>query len=175
MWRTGTLLHLALCARPAGGNNVPVASYVTLWKDQIAPWGLDPEANAGALNAWLGEVRAAGVSHVMISVSWTDVEPDEDRFTLTPVRKLVGKIVQANLQVMMVLDAYRAPSWLYKRYPDARPLADRLRPHTTNGRRHQGHQPWHEEHVGRHVPGLAHHVGAEWRGARAPRHSPRVE
>ena len=108
MWRTGTLLHLALCARPAGGNNVPVASYVTLWKDQIAPWGLDPEANAGALNAWLGEVRAAGVSHVMISVSWTDVEPDEDRFTLTPVRKLVGKIVQANLQVMMVLDAHKS-------------------------------------------------------------------
>jgi hypothetical protein len=29
MSRTGTLLHLALCARPAGGNNVPVASYVT--------------------------------------------------------------------------------------------------------------------------------------------------
>ena len=134
MWRTGTLLHLALCARPAGGNNVPVASYVTLWKDQIAPWGLDPEANPGALNAWLGEVRAAGVSHVMISVSWTDVEPDEGRFTLTPVRKLVGKIVQANLQVMMVLDAYRAPSWLYKRYPDARPLGGGPPGHPCNGR-----------------------------------------
>ena len=30
----------------------------------------------------------------------------------------------------------------------------------TQRRQHQAQQPWHEDHVGRHVPGLAHHVGA---------------
>jgi hypothetical protein len=44
-------------------------------------------------------------------------------------------------------------------------LACRLRPHTVNDRLHQGHQPLREERVGKAVPGLARHVGAEWRGA----------
>ena len=38
-------------------------------------------------------------------------------------------------------------------------------PSHTKGQRHQGHQPLREEHVGKAVPGLAHRVGAEWRGA----------
>ena len=36
---------------------------------------------------------------------------------------------------------------------------------TPNGRRHQGHQPLLEEHVGEAALGLAHRVGAEWREA----------
>ena len=57
------------------------------------------------------------------------------------------------------------PEWHRLRSQSPREVAYRLQPHTTNGRRHQAQQPWREEHVGRHVPGLVHHVGAEWRGA----------
>ena len=46
-------------------------------------------------------------------------------------------------------------------------VANRLRLHTTNGRRHQGLQPWHKERVGKlflDLPNMSL-VGAEWRGA----------
>ena len=50
-------------------------------------------------------------------------------------------------------------------------VAYRLRPHAPNHTKWSGasrpYQPLREERVGKAVPGLAHRVGAEWRGARA--------
>ena len=89
-------------------------TYVTLWKDQMKPWGLDPDANPDALSAWLSLARpgprGAGVSHVMISASWADVEPKEGAFDLAPLRRLIGKIGQKGLLSMVVLDAFRSVS-----------------------------------------------------------------
>ena len=46
-------------------------------------------------------------------------------------------------------------------------VAYRQRPHSASVRMHRDHQLLSEEHVGRAVPGLAHCVGPEWRGAHA--------
>ena len=101
----GLLLAASAVSRPAQ----PMLTYVTLWKDRMKPWGLDPDANPDALSAWL-EARGAGVSHVMISASWADVEPKEGAFDLAPLRRLIGKIGQKGLLSTVVLDTFRSVS-----------------------------------------------------------------
>ena len=126
----GLLLAASAVSRPAQ----PMLTYVTLWKDQMKPWGLDPDANPDALSAWLDQARGAGVSHVMISASWADVEPKEGAFDLAPLLRLIGKIGQKGLLSMVVLDAFRGPQWLFERHPDARPLGGGPPEHPCNKR-----------------------------------------
>ena len=78
---------------------------------------------------------------------------------------LAGPSLGRELRARALSHTAPVPAWHRLRSQSPREVAYRLQPHTTNGRRHQAQQPWREEHVGRHVPGLVHHVGAEWRGA----------
>ena len=98
-------------------ERAPLMSYVTLWDAQIAEWGFDKEP--ARLHRWLGDVRKAGIGHLVISVTWKDLEPDEGRFDFAAANRLVADICEADLRAVVVLDASGAraagdlaPAWL---------------------------------------------------------------
>lgn len=112
---------------PASG----LATYVTLWEPQIVQWNLNqPEE----LKTWLQLVREQGVDLLMFSVSWQSVEEQEGNYNFDSAFVRAQAALAAGLRVMVVLDAYRAPSWLFVKHPDARLVGGGPENHNCNMR-----------------------------------------
>ena len=77
-----SMLVMAMCSALPAAPGTNVRAYATLWSQQIARWELDPASHPGALAAWLGDVRDAGLDTFMFSVSWSEFEPSEGVWAL---------------------------------------------------------------------------------------------
>ena len=98
MMRLRAILAAIVCCSLGGGlaEQEPLMSYVTLWHRQVIEWGFD--AAPHKLQQWLADVREAGIGHLVISVTWRDLEPKEGQFDFDAAHWLVSSICEADLK-----------------------------------------------------------------------------
>jgi beta-galactosidase len=87
-------------------------------------------------NKAFSEIASAGFKLVRFGeMAWNWVEPSDGNFTFTDLDEALDTAHKHGIKILLGLPTSQAPTWLIKKYPEIRPIADDMTPYPEYGPR----------------------------------------
>ena len=91
-------------------------------KNEKFLYGGDYNPNQWSEDIWNEDVtlfKKAGINSATINVfSWAKIQPSENVYDFSQLDKIVKKLGDNNIEIVLATSTAAMPAWLYKRYPD---------------------------------------------------------